>query len=78
MVKCLPTMWEVSEVAQSCPSLCNPMDYSSPASSVHGISQQGYWSGLPFPSPVDLPDPGTELASPVLPRGFFNTEPVGF
>ena len=42
------------------------MDYSSPASSVHGISQQGYWSGLPFPSPVDLPDPGIEPGSPGL------------
>ena len=26
-----------------------------------GFSRQGYWSGLPFPSPGDLPDPGTEL-----------------
>jgi len=43
-----------------------------------GSSRQEYWSGLPFPSPVDLPNPGTELESPVQPRGFFNTEPVGF
>ena len=58
-----------NEVAQSCPTLCNPMDCSLPSlpgSSVHGISQQEYWSGLPFPSPEDLPDPGIEPGSPAL------------
>ena len=35
-------------------------------SSVHGILQQEYWSRLPFPCPVDLPDPGTEPTSPSL------------
>ena len=32
---------------QSCPALCDPMDYSLPGSSVHGILRQEYWSGLP-------------------------------
>ena len=49
-----------SEFTQSCLILCNTMDYSLPVSSVHGIFRQEYWSGLPFPSPGDLPDPGTE------------------
>ena len=31
-----------------------------------GFSRQEYWSGLPFPSPEDLPDPGIELRSPAL------------
>ena len=31
-----------------------------------GFSRQGYWSGLPFPSPSDLPDPGIEPVSPAL------------
>ena len=31
-----------------------------------GFSRQEYWSGLPFPPPGDLPDPGTELTSPAL------------
>ena len=31
-----------------------------------GFSRQEYWIGLPFPSPVDFPDPGVELASPIL------------
>ena len=38
--------------------LCDPMDCSLPGSSVHGILHQGYWRGLPFPSPGDVPDPG--------------------
>ena len=37
--------------AQSCPTLWDAMDHSLPGSSVHGISRQKYWSGLPFPSP---------------------------
>ena len=31
-----------------------------------GFSRQEYWSGVPFPSPEDLPDPGIELRSPAL------------
>ena len=37
--------------AQSYPTLCNPMNYSLPGSSVHGVFQQAQWSGLPFPMP---------------------------
>ena len=47
-------------------ALCDPMDYSPPGSSVHGIFQQDYWSGLSFPPPGDLPDPGIKLWSPAL------------
>ena len=42
-----------------------------------GFSRQEYWSGLPFPSPGDLSDPGIEPASPALAGGFFTTEPPG-
>ena len=42
------------------------MDYSQLGSSVREISRQAYWSGFPFPSPVDLPDPGIEPRSPAL------------
>ena len=42
-----------------------------------GFSRQECWSGLPFPSPGDLPDPGIEPASPALEGGFFTTEPLG-
>ena len=44
------------------------MDYCLPGSSVHGILQARIleWSGLPFPPPGDLPDPGIEPMSPAL------------
>ena len=42
-----------------------------------GFSRQEYWSGLPFPSPGDLPDPGFEPMSPALLGGFFTTVPPG-
>ena len=45
-------------LAQLCPTLCNPTDCSPPGFSVHGILQAKYWSGLPFPSPGDLSNPG--------------------
>jgi len=53
-------------VTQSCLTLCVPVDCSLPGSSVHGILQEEYWRGLPFPSPGDLPDPGIEPESPAL------------
>ena len=40
-----------NEVAQSCPTLRDPMDCSIPGSSVHGFSRQEYWNGVPLPSP---------------------------
>ena len=51
------------------------MDYSLAGSSVHGFPRQEYWSGLPFPSPEDLPNPGTEPASPALAGRVSTTEP---
>ena len=48
-----------------------------------GFPMQEYWSGLPFPSPEDLPNPGIEpvspnyQASPALAGRFFTTEPSG-
>ena len=42
-----------------------------------GFPRQEYWSGLPFPSPGDLPDPGIDPVSPALAGGFFTTEPPG-
>ena len=56
-----------SEVARSCPTPCDPMDavYQAPLSL--GFSRQEYWSGLPFPSPGDLPNIGIKPAFPVSP-----------
>ena len=47
--------------------------YQAPLSM--GLSRQEYWSGLPFCSPGDLPNPGTKPESPALAGGFFNAEP---
>ena len=42
-----------------------------------GYSRQEYWSGLPFPSPGDLPDPGIEYRSPALQADVLTSEPPG-
>ena len=61
-----------SEVAQSCPTLCGPMDGSPPDSSAHGDSlAKNYWSGLPRPPPGDPPDPGIELLGSCISGGIF-------
>ena len=65
---------------QSCLILCGPMGHSPPVSSVQGFSRQAYWSGLPFPPPVDLPNPGIEPvfpASPALQADSLLAEPTG-
>ena len=42
-----------------------------------GFSRQEYWSGLPFPSPGDLPEPGIEPRSPALQADALPSEPPG-
>ena len=58
-------------VAQLCPILCNPMDYSQQAPLSMGFPRQEYWSRLPFSSPGDLPDPGIEPGSSTMAGRFF-------
>ena len=61
-------------------TLGDPRDYSPPGSSVMEFYRQEYWSGLPFPTPEDLPNPGTEpvsLASLELAGRFFTTASLG-
>ena len=50
LLQCM-TVKSESEVAQSCPTLSDPMDCSPPGSSM-GVSRQDYWSGVPLPSPL--------------------------
>ena len=45
---------KVSEVAQSCPTVSDPMDYSPPGPPSMGFSRQEYWSGVPLPSLVNV------------------------
>ena len=49
--------------------------YQAPPSM--GFSRQEYWSGLPFPSPGDLPNPGIEPGSPALQPDALTSEPLG-
>ena len=53
-------------VIQLCPTVRDLMDCSPAGSSVHGILQEEYCSGLPWAFPGDFPDPGMEPASPAL------------
>ena len=66
-----------SEVTKLCLTLCDPMDCSLLGSSVMEFSRQEYWSGLPFPSPQDLPDPGIKHRSPALQADTLLSEPPG-
>ena len=62
------------------PLLATPWTVAHQASLSMGISRQEYWSGLPLPTPTDLPNLGIKpasLASPALAGGFFVTEPPG-
>ena len=62
-------------ITQSHLTLCDPMDCSVPGSS--GFSRQESWSGLPFPSPGDLSNPGIEPRSPALQADALLSEPPG-
>ena len=61
-------------VTKSCPALVIPWTVACQAPLSMGFSRQEYWSGLPFPSPADLPNPGIEPRSPVLQADSLPTE----
>ena len=69
-----PRKWHVwVRCAQSCSLFATPWTIARQAPLSMGCFRQGYWSGLPFPSPGDLPAPGIEptfLMSPVLAGGW--------
>ena len=65
-----------SEVTQSCPTLCNPMDRSPPGFSM-GFYKQRYSIELPFPSLGDLPDPGIKPMSLALQADYLLLKPPG-
>ena len=67
-------MWVRAQSLQSCLTLCNPMDCSPQTPLSMGFSRQEYWSGLPFPTLRNLPNPGIKpgsLTSSALAGGFF-------
>ena len=62
-------------VTKSCPTLGTPQTVDHQASLPMVFPRQEYWSGLPFPSPGDLPDPGIKPTSPAMAGRVFTTEP---
>ena len=50
-------------ITKSCPTLCQPCKIPQSI----GFSRKDYWSGFPFPPPVDLPNTGIKLVSPLSP-----------
>ena len=61
-------------VTKSGPTLVTPWTVARQAPLSVGFSRQEYWSGLPFPYPGDLPDPGIEPGSPALQADSLLTE----
>ena len=57
--------------------LATPWTIAHQAPPSIGFSRQEYWSGLPFPSPGDLPDPGIEPGFPTLQANALSSEPPG-
>ena len=68
------TLFLLCSVAQSCPTVCDHMDYSWPGSFVHGIPRQEHWSGLLFPL-GDLPNSGIESVS-LVPQALVDSLPL--
>ena len=64
-------------VAKSCLTVGTPWTVARQAPLSMGISRQECWSGLPFPSPGHLPDPGIEPGSPALRADALPSEPPG-
>ena len=62
-------------VTKSCPTLAIPWNVARQALPSMGFLRQEYWSGLPFPSAGDLPDPGIELKSAALKADSLSSEP---
>ena len=59
------------------PDSLQPMNLAHQVPLFMGFPRQEYWSGLPFPSSEDLPDPGIKQESPALAGRFFTSEPPG-
>ena len=68
---------DCGSVTKLCLTLANPWTVARQAPLSMGFLRQEYWSGLPFPSPGDLPDPGIEPGSPELQADSLPTELCG-
>ena len=73
----VPSAWNKVLVAQSCLTLCDPMDCSPPGSSVHGILQARTLEWVPIPFSGNLSNSGTEPRSPILQADSLPSKPPG-
>ena len=64
-------------VGQSCPTLCDPVDYNPPGPSVHGFLQARILEWVAIPSPEDFPNPEIKPMSPALQAVSLLSEPDG-
>ena len=64
-------------VTKSCLTLATSWTVACHAALSMGFSRPEHWSGLSFPFPGHLPDPGIDPRSPALAGGFFTTKPPG-
>ena len=76
LLQCMKVQSE-SKVAQLCLTICDPWTVAQQAPLSMRFSRQEYWSGLPFPSPGNLPNPGIEPRSPTLQADTLTSEPPG-
>ena len=70
-------MYRVCESLSCVRLFVTPWTVAHQAPLTMGFSRQEYWSGLPFPSPEDFPDPGFEPRSPALQADSLPSEPQG-
>ena len=77
IIKAVSTIWCTILVTQSCLTLCDPGTIACQAPPSMGFSRQEYWSRLPFPSPGDHPNQGSEPRSPTLQADSLPSEPPG-
>ena len=73
----VPILFGGRLVTKSCPTLVTPWTIALQAPLYMGFSTQEYWSGLPFPSPGDLSNPGIKPRSPTLQVDSLPAEPQG-
>ena len=64
-------------VTKSCPTLVSPWTVAHQVPLSMGFSRKEYWSGLPFPSPGDRPNPRIKPRSPALQAYALTSEPPG-
>ena len=69
--------WEEVKLLSCVRLFATPWTVAYQASPSLGFSREEYWSGLPFPSPGDLPDPGIEPGPPALEADALTSEPPG-